>query len=48
LAGAAREQRPDLTVTLEGWRARRQAHVDAGRSHAVVGHHDLAAWPSAD
>ena len=26
------------------WRARRLAHVDAGRSRLTVGHDDLAAW----
>jgi hypothetical protein len=26
------------------WRARRLAHVDAGRSRLVVGHDDLGAW----
>jgi len=45
LADAALEQRPDLAATIKSWRARRQAHVDNGRSHAIVGHHDLAAWP---
>ena len=45
LADAALEQRPDLATTIKSWRARRQAHVDNGRSRAIVGHHDLAAWP---
>lgn len=45
LAGASIEQRADLAETIASWRARRFAHVDAGRSHVVVGHHDLAAWP---
>jgi hypothetical protein len=45
LAGAALQFRPDLTAVIGSWRRRRRAHVDAHRSHAVVGHHDLAAWP---
>ena len=45
LAGASIEQRPDLAEAIASWRARRFAHVDAGRSRLVVGHHDLAAWP---
>ncbi len=45
LADAALEQRPDLAITIKSWRARRQVHVDTGRSQAIVGHHDLAAWP---
>jgi SAM-dependent methyltransferase len=47
LAGAALEQRPDLAGTIESWLARRQAHIENGRSQAVVGHYDLAAWPAA-
>ena len=31
-------------ATIADWRARRLAHVAAGRSQIVVGHHDLAAW----
>ena len=45
LAGAALEQRPELLTAMTSWRLRRQTHVDAGRSRAVVGHHDFAAWP---
>ena len=45
LAGAALEQRPDLAGTINSWLTRRQAHIENGRSQAVVGHHDLAAWP---
>jgi len=29
---------------VNGWKTRRLAHVDAGRSRIVVGHDDLAAW----
>ena len=29
---------------IENWRARRFAHVDANRSHLVIGHRDVAAW----
>jgi hypothetical protein len=43
-ADAASEVRPHDTSTFESWRARRLAHVDAGRSRLVVGHRDLAAW----
>lgn len=41
---AAIEMAPDRAATIASWRARRLAHVDAGRSHIVVGHEDLAAW----
>jgi len=34
----------DRPPTIARWRARRLAHVDAGRSRLVVGHDDLAAW----
>jgi SAM-dependent methyltransferase len=47
LADAALEQRPDLAARIRSWRARRQTHVDTGCSQAIVGHHDLAAWPPA-
>lgn len=45
LAGAALEQRSDLAGTIRSWLARRQMHIEKGRSQAVVGHHDIAAWP---
>jgi SAM-dependent methyltransferase len=45
LAAAAAEQAPHLAERVAAWRRRRLAHVDAGHSHALVGHHDLAAWP---
>ena len=44
-AHAAAEIAPARAVSIEGWRSRRVAHVDANRSHLVVGHEDLAAWP---
>jgi SAM-dependent methyltransferase len=44
-ADAATELAPDRASALDRWRARRLAHVEAGRSHVVVGHDDLAAWP---
>ncbi|MCC7127104.1 MAG: class I SAM-dependent methyltransferase [Acidobacteria bacterium] len=44
LAQAGREQRPDLAATLDAWQSRRHAHLEAGRSHARVGHRDLMAW----
>ncbi len=31
---------------IEGWRARRLAHVEAGRSRITVGHRDVAGWPA--
>ncbi len=45
-AGAATEMAPDIGLTIADWRTRRLRHVDAGRSHIVVGHDDVAAWPS--
>jgi hypothetical protein len=45
-AEAATEMKPDRTATIARWRARRLAHLDAGRSTIVVGHDDLASWPS--
>jgi len=32
-------------ASLDSWKARRLAHVAAGRSRIVVGHEDLAGWP---
>jgi hypothetical protein len=43
-AGAAAEIAPDLSSTIGSWKARRLAHVTAGRSRLFVGHEDLAAW----
>jgi len=43
-AEAATEMAPDRAATIADWRARRLAHVAAGRSQVVVGHQDLAAW----
>ena len=45
-AGAARELAPSAAALIDGWRARRLSHIDAGRSHLRVGHCDLAAWTS--
>jgi len=36
---------PDQSGAIADWRARRIAHVDAGRSQLIVGHKDLAGWP---
>jgi hypothetical protein len=47
-ADAATEMAPDRAPDIARWRARRLAPVDAGHSHVVVGHHDLAAWPRDD
>jgi hypothetical protein len=44
-AQAAGEVAPGQAVAITRWRARRLAHVAAGRSHIVVGHDDLVAWP---
>jgi len=41
---AAIEMAPDRAAAIRDWRARRVAHVDAGRSRIVVGHEDLIAW----
>jgi hypothetical protein len=43
-AGAADAVAPEQASTIADWRARRLAHVDANRSHIVVGHEDIAAW----
>jgi hypothetical protein len=43
-AHAATEMAGDRDATITNWRARRLAHVDAGRSRLVVGHDDLGAW----
>jgi hypothetical protein len=43
-AQAASELAPLQSAVFEAWRRRRHAHVDANRSHIVVGHQDLAAW----
>lgn len=43
-AEAATEMVPDHAPRFGDWRARRLAHVDAGRSRLTVGHDDLAAW----
>ena len=42
-AQAAIEMAPGRASTITNWRARRLAHVDAGRSRLAVGHEDLAA-----
>ena len=43
-AEAAIEIAPDRASTIGAWRARRLAHVEAGRSRVIVGHDDLVAW----
>jgi hypothetical protein len=45
-AGAATELAPHRASSIARWQARRLAHIDAGRSHIVVGHQDLLALPS--
>lgn len=45
-ASAAQELAPEDAAIIEAWRARRVAHIAAGRSHLRVGHCDLAAWTS--
>jgi hypothetical protein len=44
-ADAAAELEPDHAPRIASWRARRLAHLDAGRSLIIVGHDDLAALP---
>jgi hypothetical protein len=44
-AESASEMAPHLEATIARWRTRRLGHVAAARSHVVVGHDDLAAWP---
>jgi hypothetical protein len=46
-AEAAKEIAPAEAPRIAEWQTRRLEHVDAGRSHIVVGHHDVAAWPGA-
>jgi hypothetical protein len=43
-AEAAGEVSPEQAEMIEGWLARRLAHVEAHRSRIVVGHEDLAAF----
>jgi len=43
-ADAAVATAPDQSAAVADWRARRIAHVDAGRSQLIVGHKDLAGW----
>ena len=43
-AKAAIEIAPERAPLINDWLARRLAHVDAGRSHIVVGHDDVAAF----
>lgn len=45
-AQAAMEAMPDHSDAIASWRARRLAHIEAERSHLIVGHRDLAAWPA--
>jgi hypothetical protein len=42
-AHAAVEIAPERSALLDDWLRRRQAHIDAGTSRIIVGHHDLAA-----
>jgi hypothetical protein len=43
-ADAAVAVAPEQAAVVTDWRARRLAHVDAGRSQLIVGHKDLAGW----
>ena len=45
-AEAALELMPGRTSIIHSWLTRRLAHVEANRSHIVVHHEDLAAWPA--
>ena len=42
-AHAAADIAPEKAATIAAWRRRRLAHVDALRSHIIVGHEDMAA-----
>jgi len=39
---AASELAADRKASIDAWRVRRLAHIDAGRSRIVVGHVDVA------
>ena len=41
-ADAASKVAPEKKAVIDGWRVRRLAHIDARRSHIVVGHVDVA------
>jgi hypothetical protein len=45
-AHAALEMAPDKAGMIRDWLAQRLDHVRQGRSRIIVGHEDLAAWPS--
>lgn len=44
-ASAATAMAPDEAAAIEGWRRRRQTHIDKGQSRLRVGHVDLTARP---
>jgi hypothetical protein len=44
-ADAAAAMVPERISVIESWRAARLAYIDARRSHIIVGHEDLVAWP---
>jgi hypothetical protein len=46
-AQAARETAASETAVIDAWRRRRHAHIDANRSHIIVGHEDLMGIPEA-
>jgi hypothetical protein len=43
-ADAAAQIVPEDAAIIARWRDRRMEHLESGRSHVIVGHHDLAAW----
>jgi hypothetical protein len=45
-AEASIEVAPEADELIRSWLLRRLEHVRAGRSHVIVGHDDLSAWPS--
>lgn len=47
LAGAAVEERTDAASIITAWQQQRLELLERRRSHVVVGHYDLAAWPTA-
>jgi hypothetical protein len=43
-AAAAADTAPEHGASIDLWRGRRAAHIDAGRSRITVGHVDLVGW----
>jgi hypothetical protein len=45
-AKAATEMAPECAAAIVQWHTRRLSHVESDQSRIVVGHDDVAAWPS--